>query len=193
MSVWTLVAEEILYSTISQTVKRRASVREHRQHRLTQQPGTDGSAETGLRRRLSRTAAHGSSSSSISAGPTARCSRKQNETQRPRLTAVVASSYLHRLCCREDGTKGSTWHTHTHIPLGGEKRPWLNQSLCGCYSWVLFNRCYPTRRSCWLSSSKERQSAWCHAATLTTESCKQSEENWLDDDLKKLKKKKIRY
>lgn len=81
--------------------------------------------------------------------------------------------------------------THTHIPLGGEKRPWLNQSLCGCYSWVLFNRCYPTRRSCWLSSSKERQSAWCHAATLTTESCKQSEENWLDDDLKKLKKKKF--
>lgn len=121
MSVWTLVAEEILYSTINQTVKQRAYVREHRQHRLTEQPGTDGSAETGLRRRLSRTAAHGSSSSSISAGPTARCSRKQNETQRPRLTAVVASSYLHRLCCREDGTKGSTWHTHTHPPWGGKK------------------------------------------------------------------------
>lgn len=51
--------------------------------------------------------------------------------------------------------------THSHTsPLGvgggGGWRPWLNQSLCGCYSWAPFNRCYPTRRSCWLSSSKER-------------------------------------
>lgn len=129
--------------------------------------------------------------------PSRRVRRQDARSSKTRRSVPVWQLLLPLLICivfaaGRTGQKAAR-DTLTHIPLGGGGgRPWLNQSLCGCYSWAPFNRCYPTRRSCWLSSSKERQSAWCHAATLKTESCKQSEENWLDDYLSIKSKKKIK-
>lgn len=72
-----------------------------------------------------------SSSSSISSGLTARCSRKQNETLRPRPTAVAAS-YLHRLLLQAGRDNGRhVTHTNAH-PLG-----WGEASLESITAWVL--------------------------------------------------------